>query len=501
MRAFNPYLPSWEHLPDAEPHVFGDRIYIYGSHDAFGASTYSTADHVCWSAPVDDLSQWRYEGVIFRKQDDPRNEPNTDPAREFAYKGLIYASDVCQGPDGRFYLYYALAPFGLKDGDLLGVAVCDEPAGHYRFLGNVTLPDGRYLSGKCGHGFVFDPAVYREGSRTWLCYGYGIDHISKRLPGAHLGAWVMELAPDMLTGISAPVHMVPGKLNSQGTSFEEHPFLEASSMRKIRGNYYFIYSSLAGHDLCWTPLESPATPPTRFGGVLHSNCDYGLYDSDNLADAPYWPGNNHGSLIELDGHIYVFGHRHTGGVPNLRQATMEEIELRADGSFAQAELTSLGPSRQSIRARDLLPAHVCCHLRPRQGVRMYSTSNTRTPDEPYVGYEGVASCLTASVSYVANLCDGAEFGYKYLAFDGAEKSLLLELRGSFEGTISAHLGSVPAPPIAQIKVVPHALWQVVTTPVELAGNASLKACDLGRAALYFTVAGSGSLDVLSIRFE
>ena len=32
-QAFNPYLPSWEYIPDGEPYVFDGRIYIYGSHD------------------------------------------------------------------------------------------------------------------------------------------------------------------------------------------------------------------------------------------------------------------------------------------------------------------------------------------------------------------------------------------------------------------------------------------------------------------------------------
>lgn len=29
-QAFNPYLPGWEYIPDGEPHIFGDRVYIYG---------------------------------------------------------------------------------------------------------------------------------------------------------------------------------------------------------------------------------------------------------------------------------------------------------------------------------------------------------------------------------------------------------------------------------------------------------------------------------------
>ena len=29
----NPYLPLCEYIPDGEPHVFGGRLYIFGSHD------------------------------------------------------------------------------------------------------------------------------------------------------------------------------------------------------------------------------------------------------------------------------------------------------------------------------------------------------------------------------------------------------------------------------------------------------------------------------------
>ena len=58
-QAVNPYLPSWEYIPDAEPYVFGDRVYIYGSHDKFNGHVYCLNDYVCYSAPVDDLADWR----------------------------------------------------------------------------------------------------------------------------------------------------------------------------------------------------------------------------------------------------------------------------------------------------------------------------------------------------------------------------------------------------------------------------------------------------------
>ena len=68
---FNPYLPSYEYIPDGEPHIFDGRVYIYGSHDKFGGDDYCVNDYVCWSAPVEDLSDWQYEGVIYRKSQHP----------------------------------------------------------------------------------------------------------------------------------------------------------------------------------------------------------------------------------------------------------------------------------------------------------------------------------------------------------------------------------------------------------------------------------------------
>ena len=98
-QAFNPYLPSFEYVPDGEPRVFGDRVYVYGSHDAFDGEGFCVNDYVCWSAPVDDLGDWRYEGVIYPAARDPMNADG---------KMKLFAPDAVRGPDGRYYLYYSL---------------------------------------------------------------------------------------------------------------------------------------------------------------------------------------------------------------------------------------------------------------------------------------------------------------------------------------------------------------------------------------------------------
>ena len=157
-QAFNPYLPSWEYIPDGEPHVFGDRLYIFGSHDAFRGYVYCPNDYVGWSADVTDLTDWNYEGVTLRKEQDPRN---TDG------KMVLFAPDVVQGPDGRYYMYYIpnLA-------HIVSVAVCDTPAGKYEFYGFVKHPDGTILGEREGDKPQFDPGIYREGDSIYLYTGF-----------------------------------------------------------------------------------------------------------------------------------------------------------------------------------------------------------------------------------------------------------------------------------------------------------------------------------------
>ena len=48
-QVYNPYLPLNEYIPDGEPHVFGDRVYIYGSHDREGGETFCELDYVVYS--------------------------------------------------------------------------------------------------------------------------------------------------------------------------------------------------------------------------------------------------------------------------------------------------------------------------------------------------------------------------------------------------------------------------------------------------------------------
>ena len=218
-QAFNPYLPSWEYIPDGEPYVFGDRVYVYGSHDYFNGYVFCMGDYVCWSAPVDDLGNWRYEGVIYPKTADPLNPEG---------KMCLYAPDVTVGPDGRYYLYYVLDKVSV-----VSVAVCDTPAGKYEFYGYVHYEDGTRLGEKEGDEPQFDPGVLTEGDVTYLYTG-----ACGKGDKSRTGAMATVLGADMLTIREAPVFVAPGCEYGAGTGFEGHEFFEAPSIRKVGDTYY-----------------------------------------------------------------------------------------------------------------------------------------------------------------------------------------------------------------------------------------------------------------------
>ena len=170
-QVFNPYLPCYEYIADGEPRVFDDRLYIFGSHDRFDGKDYCENDYVTWAAPVDDLSDWRYEGVIFRKDQDPR-------------PGNLYAPDVVKGLDGRYYLYYSKA-----DTSIISVAVCESPGGKYEYLGDVSYPDGRVMGEGADEYYHFDPSVLIDEGRVWLYSGSGQYSLKDKTRGSGWAGW------------------------------------------------------------------------------------------------------------------------------------------------------------------------------------------------------------------------------------------------------------------------------------------------------------------------
>ena len=410
---YNPFLPLYEYIPDGEPHVFGDRVYHYGSHDKEGGDTFCMLDYVCYSAPVDDLTDWRYEGVIYQAKQDPRY-----PAPQY-----MYAPDVVQGNDGRFYLYYCMGGDYGQEGyqGPVSVAVCDTPAGQYEYLGVVKNPDGspmlKYI--------CFDPAVLNDDGTIRLYYGTQYDYEERddfltndfylqdemqmfgrsreeilSYPDSIMGPVMAVLSDDMLTVKEEAKHIIPYRV--KGTSFEAHPFFEGSSMRKVGRKYYFIYSSWQNHELCYATSDQPDRDFV-FGGTIISNGDIG-YRGRDTQHKLNMTGTTHGSIIEINGQWYVFYHRLTHKSDYSRQACAEKIRILEDGSIPQAEMTSCGLNDGPLSAEGTYPAVIACNLT--NGHMPHGSNSVFQISFPNVTHKG-------QERFIAEIEDNTLIGYKY----------------------------------------------------------------------------------------
>lgn len=461
-QAFNPYLPSWEYIPDGEPYVFGDRVYVYGSHDYYNGYVFCMGDYVCWSAPIDDLGNWRYEGVIYPKTADPLNPEG---------KMCLYAPDVTVGPDGRYYLYYVLDKVSV-----VSVAVCDTPAGKYEFYGYVHYEDGTRLGEKEGDEPQFDPGVLTEGDTTYLYTGF-----CGRGDKSRHGAMATVLASDMLTIVEAPVFVAPGYEYSKGTMFENHAFFEAPSIRKIGDTYYFIYSSEVMHELCYATSKEP-TKNFVYGGVLVSNCDMHI-DTYKPANQPMAYGaNNHGSMVQIGDDWYIFYHRQTNGTWYSRQGCAEKLTVMPDGSIPQVEITSCGLNGGPLEGKGEYAAYLACHL------------FTDKPS-PFVGNPGAPKVMQdgrdgdEELGYVGNMTNSATAGFKYFDCKGV-KGIRVTCRGYAGGTMELRT-AWDGPVLGSVHIPYVNVWESYDIMAEIPD---------GVHSIYLTYTGGGNTSLKSFEF-
>ncbi|MDL2301631.1 family 43 glycosylhydrolase [Lachnospiraceae bacterium OttesenSCG-928-D06] len=504
---YNPYLPSFEYIPDGEPHVFGNRIYLYGSHDRFDGAHFCLNDYVCYSADVTDLCNWKYEGIIYKKEQDPRNQnipadtPEAKPAtghekiREDSLNGpgihAMWAPDVVCGLDGRYYLYYCL--------DFLpeiAVAVCDTPAGKFEYIGLVSHKDGTALGTREGDLIQFDPGIFIDDDNSIYLYsGNAPMHMEHK--GENQGSQVMTLEPDMLTLKEEPKMLLPNIHESIGTDYEGHAFFEASSIRKVGSTYYFVYSSVNSHELCYAISQKPDAD-YRYGGTLVDIGDIYL-DGRTPEDSLNPLGNTHGGMEYVNGQWYIFYHRQTNRTNFSRQACAEPIFLREDGSIMQVPVTSSGLNQGPLAGNGSYPAYICCQLTGKEGT-VLSHPKIMEMKYPYLtqdvgdmepNEENMEREQIRPYQYIKNITSGSSIGYKYFDFEG-NTQVDMFLRGKGNGKFNIYCDLSEAPIGEVLCDINHADFSSVS------GSFRVKK---GVSSLYFVYEGEGVLDFLSFTLK
>ena len=455
VRGGNPYMPLWEHVPDGEPRVFtwqGEtRVYVYGSHDT-ARTEYCGRDYVVWSAPVTDLTQWTCHGVCYEAED----------------HSLLYAPDVVRKGD-TFYMYAAE-----QRGSVIRVARAKTPWGPF------TDPVRTELG--------FDPGVLvDDDGKVYAFWGF-------------CASYAAELNEDMAT-------IRPGTLRShlighcdfearwisreeEHISFEDG-FFEASSPRKIFGKYVYLYSKrydtpvpslgVTGKNNGFLSYKWSDHPLEGYqpGGDISFNGGEILPDGEGRGKMSYRWGNNHGSVMEINGQWYVFYHRQTGRDEYSRQAMLEPIDAAQgkDGRIylgkitydrgepvgsCPVEMTSQGPQVEGLDAREWISAGYACHLYHPEGTKAYI--------EPVYDQRDDVS------SPIRGIGNGTTVGFRYLRFGrNTPKTVTAVLSVPRKTTVIVRADDYQGKKIARMEAEPG--MTKVTVP--------LSAGIIGRHAIYF----------------
>jgi hypothetical protein len=336
----------WEHLPDGEPRVFEDpdypgkfRAYIIGSHDTH-FTQYCGNDIRMWSAPVEDLTQWRDEGPIFSwfvgGQWDTMFAPD-----------LVETIDKATGKK-TYWLY----PHSRGWQRVPMVCKGNRPNGPFVPV-NLTA-DGT----KCVDGSLidFDPSVFIEpvtnkkdpdfqkGFRAYVFYGF------QHSTACELDQNTMfskregtELIDPFIPASSADGRL----LDKEGSEYKalyngQNPldfnFFEASSIRQVGNKYVMVFSGYSGKEyglgntnsaLRYAFGDSPLGP-WRSGGVLVDSRGVVLNEDGSHLMTTNAGHNTHGSLQQINGQWYVFYHRPPRGFGYARQAMVAPVKITWD---------------------------------------------------------------------------------------------------------------------------------------------------------------------------
>lgn len=420
LSAQNPYLPLWEYIPDGEPYVFEDpdkpgefRVYVYGSHDSL-KDAYCGREQVVWSAPVNNLSDWRYDGIIFRSVTDAEgNLLNENGAGD-----VLFAPDVAavRGRNGKVTYYLFPNVQNGERGSL--IAKSSRPDGPF-IVCNWDCDNPRKTVGVYG----FDPAVFvDDDGRVYGYWGFNESN------GAEIDPRTMctvkkgcEVVHNMVSG-----HRQEGKFR----------FFEASSMRKIEDKYVFIYSRFTeegefglpttNYTLAYAYSDNPLGPFT-YGGTLIDGRARGLDAGGKVIPTANPYGNTHGSLCEINGKWWIFYHRQTGTDEFSRQAMVAPVTVKVEKgkngkvTISEGEYTSEGFRTEGLNPLNRTAAGWTCYLvNPKGTSQSYPNFHfsgsyvkpTRLDTDSYAGPFNQKQPWCP----VVNNTSGSIVGYKYFNF-------------------------------------------------------------------------------------
>ena len=239
----------------------------------------------------------------------------------------------------KFFLYFC------NGGNGIGVLTSDSPAGPWKDeVGHLLIT--RSTPNCADVLWLFDPAVMVDEDGTgYLAFGGGVPEGQQAYPGT---GRIVRLGEDMISldGDPQPI---------------DAPFLfEDSGLNKIDGRYIYSYCSnwqtkgnafyMGDGAIQYMTADDPMGPYTYVGELFPNEGKFfGLY------------GNNHHSIVCLDGEYYLFYHSRPveqamGIEGNYRSPQVDRIVFAEDGTMSVTGTMKGVPQLKSFNPYADIPA-------------------------------------------------------------------------------------------------------------------------------------------------
>lgn len=389
VRAQNPIIT---HLFSADPtaRLFGDRVYLYPSHDILAKEGRGRVGWFCMEDyhvfSSSNLSDWTDHGVILSQNRVPWGDST-------AYS--MWAPD-CIFRNGKYYFYF---PDISNQTDTagnkrfaVGVAIADSPTGPF-------VPQPEPIAGAVG----IDPNVFIDkDGQAYLYWALG------RIYMAKLKENMLELASEPAEVMDLPVKGL----------------IEGPWLFERNGIYYMTYPHVQHNieRLEYATADNPMGPFT-FAGVI-------------MDESPMNCWTNHQSFLEYKGQWYLFYHQNalSPKFDKNRAVCIDSMFINADGSIRKVTPT--------LRGIGVTPATATIEID-----RYSAVSPTGTAVEfldtlnTFLGWKALLNEKNAWIAYNA-----VDFG------TGKCKAVRLRAASVAGSTVQLRLGKADGPLLSEVKI-------------------------------------------------
>lgn len=399
--AQNPLIQD-QFTADPSARVFGDRVYVFPSHDILATEGKGRKDWFCMEDyhvfSSTNLTDWTDHGMIVQQNKVPWVRPDS-------YS--MWAPD-CIERNGKYYFYFPSTPkdtINSKRGFTVGVAIANKPEGPY-------ISEPNPIKGISG----IDPNVFIDkDGQAYLYWSGGNIFVAK------LKKNMTELDSEVKT-----IENLPTK------GLKEGPYLFERN-----GIYYLTYPHVENkiERLEYATADNPLGP-FKVAGVI-------------MDESPTGCWTNHHSIIEFKKEWYLFYHHNdlSPQFDKLRSIRADYLHFNPDGSIQKVIPTLRGAG--ITKATNPIQIDRYSKISDK-GTSISFLDNTNS----FKGWKTTFNQSDAWIQYKS-----VDFGKKKL------KSICIKAFSEKGGVLQIRTKGIGQTVLAEVKIPKGSIWQEVKSPI------------------------------------